>query len=210
MVRLDESGDSIAFGEMVTSNHRTEDYQLFVNIPPGRYLVVAVDIEWQQSSGGLGGGFSAGVSVTNTNWVTGYLPEDAIRSMLVEVTPDALVFAGALDLGIDEADPAQNYYYRRIAPEHAARTGVIRWMGRLMDRSYHYRAVVRSLDQSDGARDALVASVVPKLAEEGWGDLRVAGASLASTSVYSESGVAAQTSETKPVGRAPPPRALGE
>lgn len=169
-VRTDTE-DPLVKDTLIPSNYASGGYLYLLNAPPGRYSAVAASYTAQSapmgSTANLGGGFSVSTSVSYSAGIMTYFPSDAIEKALVTVEPSSVVFMGefVLDraLSMNDADEAQMYYYRQVAPGAEDRNFLL--------RGPHFKGSLHAWDRDEDARREFLAHTEGRLAESGWASI---------------------------------------
>lgn len=169
-VRLAGPGGGFTGGEPMPSNYQADGYLYLLNAPPGTYVAVScfkkmepVPAAGTQTSSGFSVIFQPGA----TNYTT-YFPEDMVRATQVTVRAGEVAFVGEFvvdqDLGLDEGDATQRYYYALFGQGEQSES----FLENALGGDYHYRGSLHSSSQDAVARSHFVKAGGGRLAEAGW------------------------------------------
>jgi hypothetical protein len=168
---VQDTEDLLVQDTLIPSNYASGGYLYLLNAPPGRYSAVVASYTAQSapmgSTASLGGGFSVSTSVSYSAGIMTYFPSDAIEKTLVTVEPSSVAFMGefVLDraLSMNDADEAQMYYYRQVAPGAEDRNFLL--------RGPHFKGSLHAWDRDEDARREFLAHTEGRLAESGWASI---------------------------------------
>ena len=141
--------------QLIASNYNKNDYFYLLNVPPGRYVVVAT--------------FRSETTDTRVVYrYTTYFPHDLVKATEVFVEPGRIVFMGEFifdtSTSFKDADDIQLHYVRLICPRCEDRNKLFR----LMSTDQHFTATLHEVNQDEEARERFLAITSENLGDVGW------------------------------------------
>jgi hypothetical protein len=183
LARITDDPDRPEPDELIQSDSLVGGYVVFLDVPPGRYVVVTTSyvqtearssprVPANDAKTGPPDPSEFGSDEAPEIRHRAYLAEDLIRRLAVEVLPGEIAFAGRMDLQLKRLrvmDAAQTYFHQRLNPARPrAPTFEPGGSGAFDSGENSYSAKARSVDRSREALQAMQDKVTPTLAEAGW------------------------------------------